>query len=96
MYSIYLGAAYQNGRGVQQSDEGAVHWYRQAADQGHAVAQCSLGFAYKYGQGVEQSDKGAVHWYRQAADQGDADAVQCCLKLEAAIAAAEAKPAENK
>jgi len=55
-----------------------------------------MGFAYEKGRGVEQSDKGAVMWYRQAANQGDATAAQFCLEVEAAIAAAEAKPAENK
>tara|TARA_B110000259_G_scaffold169231_1_gene199023 strand:+ start:76 stop:591 length:516 start_codon:yes stop_codon:yes gene_type:complete len=87
-----LGIKYEE----ELNDKGAVHWFRQAANQGHADAQFCLGFAYKYGRGVEQSDKGAVHWYRQAADQGDADAAQSCLEVEAAIAAAEAKPAENK
>ena len=91
-----LGVAYKYGRGVEQSDEGAVLWYRQAADQGDADAQFQMGFAYEKGRGVEQSDKGAVMWYRQAANQGDATAAQFCLEVEAAIAAAEAKAAENK
>ena len=91
-----LGVAYEDGKGAEQSNEGAVHWYRQAADQGHAAAQFCLGFAYENGRGVEQSNKGAVLWYRQAANQGDADAAPFCLEVEAAIAAAEAKAAENK
>ena len=84
-----MGFAYDTGEGAEKSDKEAVRWYRQAADQGDAAAQFCLGFAYKYGEGVEPSDEEAVHWYRQAADQGHAAA-------QAAIAAAEAKAAENK
>ena len=65
-------------QGVEPSDEGALQWYRQAADQGYAAAQFCLGFAYKYGEGVKQSNEEAVRWYRQAAEQGDA-AAQFCL-----------------
>ena len=65
-----MGFAYNYRRGVQQSDEGGVQWYRQAADQGHAAGQFCLGFAYKYGEGVEQSDEEAMQWYQLAADQG--------------------------
>ena len=84
------GLAYEEGRGVEKSDKGAVLWYRQAANQGDADAQFFMGFAYENGQGVQQSDEGAVQWYRQAANQGDADAAQVCLEVEAAIAAVEA------
>ena len=39
-----MGFAYEKGRGVEQSDKGAVLWYRQAANQGDADAtQFSLG-----------------------------------------------------
>ena len=58
--SCQMGIAYKYGRGVEQSDEETVQWYRQAANQGHAAAQFSLGVAYRNGQGVEQSDKEAV------------------------------------
>ena len=40
-----MGFAYKYGEGVEQSDEEAVQWYRQAADQGHAAAQFSLAAA---------------------------------------------------
>ena len=49
----------------------AVKWYRKAADQGHASAQCNLGLCYEYGIGVTQSYTEAVKWYRKAADQGN-------------------------
>ena len=33
-----LGVVYEDGRGVEQSDEGGVLWYRQATKQGNADA----------------------------------------------------------
>lgn len=73
-----LAWAYEQGKGVAQSYEEAVKWYRKAADQGYADAQYNLGGCYCRGEGVEQSYEEAVKWFRRAADQGDADA-QCYL-----------------
>ncbi|MGR5554634.1 tetratricopeptide repeat protein, partial [Vibrio alfacsensis] len=56
------------------NDKEAVKWYRKAAEQGHASAQCNLGVMYAKGDGVLENDKEAVKWYRKAAEQGDADA----------------------
>ena len=52
----------------------AVKWYRKAAEQGHARAQCDLGFCYDRGYGVSQSWSEAVKWYRKAAEQGQVNA----------------------
>ena len=52
----------------------AVEWYRIAAEQGDAVAQCNLGYMYQFGQGVTQDYAEAVRWYRKAAEQGYARA----------------------
>lgn len=52
----------------------AVRWYRLAADQGYASAQCYLGYCYHKGQGVIPSYSEAVKWYRLAAEQGNATA----------------------
>ena len=65
-------------QGVEQSNEEAVRWYRQAADQGHAAALFCLGVAFEDGDLAEQSDEGAVQWYQLAANQGKA-AAQFCL-----------------
>jgi TPR repeat protein len=43
-------------------------WYRKAADQGHARAQCNLGLMYANGQGVAQDHATATTWLRKAAD----------------------------
>ena len=40
--AFFMGVAFEEGRGVHQSDEEAMRWYQLAADQGHAYAQCFL------------------------------------------------------
>ena len=44
-----LGGCYYDGYGVEKDLSEAVKWYRKAADQGLADAQCMLGFYYEYG-----------------------------------------------
>ena len=63
---------------AQKNYTEAVKAYRQAAEQGHVKAQCSLGFCYEKGYGVPTDMKQALHWYRKSADQGDPQA-QCML-----------------
>ena len=65
---------YENGRGVPPDFAVAANWYRNAADQGSAYAQCALGFMYDTGQGVPQDDAAALSWYRKAVGQGNANA----------------------
>ena len=56
-----------------------VELYRQAAEQGHALAQRCLGAMYEAGRGGLAKDEArAVELWRQAAEQGDALA-QCNL-----------------
>ena len=52
----------------------ALHWYRQAADQGGLEAQNNIGRLYANGWGVTQDYSEAMRWFRQAADQGYAGA----------------------
>ena len=52
----------------------AAKWYRKAAEQGDAGAQCLLGISYDEGRGVEQSDTEAAKWWRKAARQGHKEA----------------------
>lgn len=49
----------------------AARWYRKAAEQGHATAQCNLGYMYDDGLGVAKDYSEAARWYRKAAEQGD-------------------------
>ena len=48
------GTAHYYGVGVPQDYAQAVHWFRKAAEQGHAEAQDSLGRCYEHGHGVPQ------------------------------------------
>ena len=45
---------------------------RQAAEQGHTVAQLALGLMYANGEGVLKDEAEAVRWYRLAAESGEA------------------------
>ena len=47
---------FEKGRGVAQSDEEAVQWYRKAADQGHAGAQNRVAQALSDGRGAVRAE----------------------------------------
>ncbi len=61
--SLDAEAQFQLGEGREQDLEQAMHWYREAAEQGHADAMANLGGAYHYGAGVQQDPKEAYIWY---------------------------------
>jgi TPR repeat protein len=63
---------YANGLGVEKDAVQAVHWFRKAAEQGHAQSQYNLGVMYANGVGVKKDVVQAVHWFRKAAEQGHA------------------------
>ena len=46
-----------------------AHWYRQAAERGHPVAQDRLADLYMLGRGVARDDNEALRWYAQTAQQ---------------------------
>jgi TPR repeat protein len=72
---LSLGLAYQNGRGVQQSDALAAEWYRKAALAGNAEAQNDLGIMYMNGWGVQKDKPQALRWYHMAVKQKNAHAM---------------------
>jgi hypothetical protein len=51
-----------------------VRYFRLAAKQGDAAAQCHLAYSFESGEGVAQDQAEAVRYFRLAAEQGDADA----------------------
>ena len=72
---------YEVGKGVVRDYGESIKWYhkavdqyRKAADQGVAVAQCSLGQIYRQGEIVPQDYSEAAKWYRKAAEQGEVNA----------------------
>lgn len=69
-----LGAAYDQGRGINKNQIEAATWYRKAAELGHPAAQNSLGSMHQFGEGVPQDNVEAVKWFQKAADQGYGEA----------------------
>jgi TPR repeat protein len=53
-------------------DPEAVKWFRQAAQEGDALAQWWVGRMFELGLEVPKDYQEAVEWYRKAADQGNA------------------------
>ena len=64
---------YANGQNLPQDDAQAVTCYRQAAEQGHSVAQFNLGASYFTGRGVPQDYVEAHKWRNLAAFRADAE-----------------------
>ena len=73
---------YEDGTGVEQSDEKAVEWWQKAAEQGFASAQYKLGYMYYHGYGIEESYEKAVEWYQKAAEQGYEPAIKELNRLD--------------
>ena len=61
---------YRNGQGIPEDDKTAVKWYKLAAEQGIASAQCNLGVMYRDEQGVTQDNVYAHMWLNIAASSG--------------------------
>ena len=64
-----IGNCYAEGKVVAKDEAEAVRWYRKAADQGYADAQCWLGKWYTYHLTIGEKPQ-AAKWYRKAAEQG--------------------------
>jgi len=69
-----MGVMYDEGEVVQENDEKAVYWYKQAADLGFAPAQMSLGEMYQKGLGVKEDFGTAIKYYHSSAQQGNVKA----------------------
>ena len=63
-----------NSTDVSPNNTRVAKWYRQAAEQGNALAQYKLGECYYLGYGVRQDYAEAVNWFRKATEQGNAPA----------------------
>jgi len=75
---LYLGFAYQQGKGVTQDYSEAVRWFRKAANAGDAEAQLFLGRAYNDGKGVPQNYVLAHMWANLSASNSSGDLQQSC------------------
>ncbi len=68
---LNLGAAYDNGIGVERDIDQALQWYQRAAEQGVAEAQFNLAHLLVT---EELSSVAAAEWMLKAAEQGMVDA----------------------
>jgi len=67
----FVGKAYDEGYcGIAADKKEAEHWYRTAAEHGHALAQYELAETYFTGDGVAVDYPEAKKWYQQAASHG--------------------------
>ncbi len=69
--SYQLFQMFLHGRSVKKDKRLATEYLRQAAEQGHAIAQYELGNLYDR---VKKNRKQALVWYRKAAEGGNAPA----------------------
>ena len=65
-----LAFMYFGGDGIEQNDEKAAYWFKQAAQAGHAAAQDTLAYMYLNGRGLKPDRVRAYAWYSVAADNG--------------------------
>jgi TPR repeat protein len=93
-----VGALYDHGLGVDESDAEAAHWYSLAADQGLPLAMRNLAGMYAGGYGVTYDKDQAIYWYDKAAAAGDEQAMKRLAALDPSRAPAPAAtpaPAEQ-
>ena len=64
-----------NGQGGPVSMEQARVWYGRAAEQGHALAQCSLALMHREGHGGPVSREHAIFWLKLRAGNNMTDLV---------------------
>ncbi|MEO0367318.1 MAG: SH3 domain-containing protein [Pseudomonadota bacterium] len=67
-----VGVLFANDQFNAPDFEQAVYWYKQAARQGHPLAQYNLGHHYLVGEGVRQNESNAIKWWLKAAEQDHA------------------------
>lgn len=72
---LHVGAMFQDGVFVQQSNERAAAWYEQAVESGHPHAGYFLGNMYGSGYGVSRDGERAFDLYLQAAREEFAPAM---------------------
>ena len=69
-----IAVIYDNGIGVEQNKEKAIHWYKLASDNNHKVAQYNLAWMFYNGDKVEKNNFEAFKYYSLSAEQGYAKA----------------------
>lgn len=70
-----LGALYQNGLGIEQSEAKSFEWYLKAANLGESLGKYHVGLKILRGKGTEKNEKLAFDWLKSAAEDGVAEAM---------------------
>ena len=70
-----LGLLFQDGTGVEQSDETAFKLFQSAADKGNPPAMVNLARAYENGTGTPVDYAKAIEWYKTAINKGSDQAI---------------------
>lgn len=76
------GLMYENGTGVSQSIDQALHWYAKAAEHGSVDACKRLGVIYSQGAGVSKDLLTAYVWFKISAKKGDTQVIEVEKILE--------------
>ncbi len=71
---LYVGWAYEKGKGVERNYTKAIRWYERAALQGCSGALHSLAFMYAQGDGVKIDNIKAIELWKKSANQGNTEA----------------------
>ena len=74
---LNLGAHLATGKGVRQSKEKALYWYKRAASRGYAAAASNVGGIYR----DQRRAKLALRWFEKAVALGDDDAMLETAKI---------------
>lgn len=64
-----VGVLFTNDQFQSADLEQSAYWYKQAARQGHALAQYNLGHQYLTGTGVKRNEDEAMRWWLKSAEQ---------------------------
>lgn len=70
-YEYYSYVILTPGQSADKERTEAVNWFRRAAENGDARAQCFFGWICFCGKNEDQDYAKAVEWYRKAAEQGN-------------------------
>ena len=71
---LELAKSYHSCEGIEENQELALYWLKNAALQENVDAQFLLGLSYYHGDGIEENHDEAFYWWKRAAEQGLVDA----------------------
>jgi TPR repeat protein len=76
-----LAVMYEDGLGVEPSEDRARDLYRASADKGYAPAQAMVGYSHLYGRWGKVDTAEAARWCKLAAEQREPDGLICLAQM---------------